>query len=294
MVSNNFTRLRRQALDQLQRVDLSAQRAWLVDLISGAASRLKDPSARSFLLPANGRMLDPNTQMSIKLDKLRMPFPQCVLEYQIEKSFYKSGEDYSSALDRGRLNPDAAVLIVVSDEMSVRCFPVWRMVYRGVPFWQPSRGAFLIAANNAIEIDRRGFATGDFSIIKPLALDEHLKQPANEFVDELVVLAQFCMLCSCDNVAPVKIFEPSSQLVKRCHERRKLPPDEYYVLDCFMGEHAERGPDGIGGHASPRFHVRRGHVRRLPDGRTTWVRQCTVGDAALGKIEKDYRIRVRA
>jgi hypothetical protein len=43
-----------------------------------------------------------------------------------------------------------------------------------------------------------------------------------------------------------------------------------------------------GTHASPRWHIRRGHWRRLRDGRRTYVRACSVGDPARGGVVKDY------
>ena len=43
----------------------------------------------------------------------------------------------------------------------------------------------------------------------------------------------------------------------------------------------------------PREHLRRGHVRRLPDGRKTWVQACVVGSRALGVVRKSaYVIEV--
>lgn len=47
---------------------------------------------------------------------------------------------------------------------------------------------------------------------------------------------------------------------------------------------------GEGEHASPRWHIRRGHWRRLQDGREVFVRECEVGDIARGGVVKDYRI----
>ena len=46
-----------------------------------------------------------------------------------------------------------------------------------------------------------------------------------------------------------------------------------------------------GTHASPRLHDRRGHSRRLPDGRIVWVRPCKVGDASLGTVFHDYQVK---
>lgn len=47
-----------------------------------------------------------------------------------------------------------------------------------------------------------------------------------------------------------------------------------------------------GTHASPRLHDRRGHLRRLKNGKTCWVRACKVGDASKGVIFKDYEVAV--
>jgi hypothetical protein len=45
-----------------------------------------------------------------------------------------------------------------------------------------------------------------------------------------------------------------------------------------------------GTHASPCWHIRRGHYRTLADGRRTFVRACEVGDPARGGVVKDYRV----
>ena len=49
-----------------------------------------------------------------------------------------------------------------------------------------------------------------------------------------------------------------------------------------------------GTHASPRWHIRRGHWRQLADGRRVFVRQCQVGDPARGGVVKDYIVKGQA
>jgi hypothetical protein len=49
-----------------------------------------------------------------------------------------------------------------------------------------------------------------------------------------------------------------------------------------------------GTHASPRLHDRRGHLRRLRNGRSVWVKPCKVGDASKGAVWHDYSIRKSA
>jgi hypothetical protein len=48
---------------------------------------------------------------------------------------------------------------------------------------------------------------------------------------------------------------------------------------------------GAGTRSSPRMHDRRGHSRRLPDGRIVWVRPCKVGDASRGVVFHDYQVK---
>lgn len=45
-----------------------------------------------------------------------------------------------------------------------------------------------------------------------------------------------------------------------------------------------------GAHDSPRFHVRRAHIRKLPTGVLTFVRQCFVGDPEKGVVGKHYKM----
>lgn len=51
------------------------------------------------------------------------------------------------------------------------------------------------------------------------------------------------------------------------------------------------GPHGGGSHSSPRLHVRRAHIRKLPTGCLTFVRQCFVGDREKGEVKKHYRLK---
>jgi len=62
---------------------------------------------------------------------------------------------------------------------------------------------------------------------------------------------------------------------------------EYRVVDLPS---AVRDRVDMGGtHASPRWHQRRGHWRRVAE-RRVWVKPCEVGDPARGGIVKDYAV----
>lgn len=80
-------------------------------------------------------------------------------------------------------------------------------------------------------------------------------------------------------------------------KRMQTPPQagpvgwEYRIIDVPVAHQANQHLGGT--HASPRWHVRRGHERRLANGRVIAVRECEVGDRTRGGIVKDYRVEAR-
>lgn len=52
----------------------------------------------------------------------------------------------------------------------------------------------------------------------------------------------------------------------------------------------DRGMSLGGTHASPRVHLRRGHIRHYDNGKTIWVQPCVVGNKENGMIDKDYKL----
>lgn len=77
--------------------------------------------------------------------------------------------------------------------------------------------------------------------------------------------------------------------------RAALPFDAYHVLTINVpGRAGERG--GFAGpHRAPREHLRRGHIRRLTDGRRIWVNATVVAAGrGAGVVKKDYALRLAA
>jgi hypothetical protein len=102
------------------------------------------------------------------------------------------------------------------------------------------------------------------------------------------VLVRFLAAIACNNVFTEKIT-PSQKLQKKRKKKKKLPFFSYYILKIKTSKnYKNRGSGGI--HASPRVHLRRGHIRRLDRYRTTWVQPCVVGDKSKGMVTKDYRM----
>jgi hypothetical protein len=64
----------------------------------------------------------------------------------------------------------------------------------------------------------------------------------------------------------------------------------WHTVSIDLSKLTLRGPNQGGTHASPRWHIRRGHWRNLADGRRIFVRECQVGDMTRGGVVKDYEV----
>jgi len=109
--------------------------------------------------------------------------------------------------------------------------------------------------------------------------------------DESSVQLQVCALLACANVATEEI-EPSEKLNKKRRAKGNQPFFSYrvFTLATDRAAHPDRAAQG-GTQASPRMHLRRGHLRRLNNGRLIWVRPAVVSaNSPRGVIDKDYRV----
>lgn len=104
---------------------------------------------------------------------------------------------------------------------------------------------------------------------------------------EVAAYYSFINVASCSNVE----FTPASGCDRASmKKRRALGFDEYKVL--MVSNHIRaKGEDRGGSHASPREHLRRGHIRRIDDGRRVWVNATVVCAGSAGRITKDYAIK---
>lgn len=100
---------------------------------------------------------------------------------------------------------------------------------------------------------------------------------------------QFLSALNCSNTF-LQNNSPSEKIQKKRVRNGKLPFFEYKTLHIKINDVKNKNSSGVGTHASPRVHLRRGYIRKLPSGETTWVQACVVGDRSKGFIQKDYKI----
>ncbi len=101
-------------------------------------------------------------------------------------------------------------------------------------------------------------------------------------------LLDFCLTLDCSNVETV-VHAPSKTMNAHRRAIGQLPFSELRILS-IGGESIEHimRECGDGSHASPKYHLRRGHRRNLASGRAIWVKQHTVGRKENGSIQKVY------
>ena len=106
----------------------------------------------------------------------------------------------------------------------------------------------------------------------------------------LDVIIKSIAVLNCSNV--IVIDSTENKLINRKRLKKgKLPLFTYKTLHIDTGERVEN-KGGKGSHASPRVHLRRGHIRKITDGRTVWVQSCVVGNKKMGIVHKDYSVTV--
>ncbi len=104
----------------------------------------------------------------------------------------------------------------------------------------------------------------------------------------LMIIFKAIEVINCSNIT-VKDSKVPKFINQKRKAKGKLPLYSYKTLHLDF-EEKEVTKSGNGTHASPRVHLRRGHIRKLPSGKTTWVQACVVGDKSKGVVHKDYSV----
>lgn len=141
---------------------------------------------------------------------------------------------------------------------------------------------------------RPGMLTPNFFYyaLKRRSSEDLLNDFFHDLAHEVYVVLELLEALSCVNVGAITHQEPLAPAVaQRRAKTGKLPIFETKRLSILFERKQtfkSRGP--AGDRASPRQHMRRGHIRRLSGDRNIWVSPCVVGDPEAGIIEKTYEI----
>ena len=104
-------------------------------------------------------------------------------------------------------------------------------------------------------------------------------------------LAAYLSALNCCNIRRIKT-SPDEKLQRARSKRGKKPLFEFWTLEIDLERSEKESCDWGGTHASPRFHLRRGHARKYKEGHWCWVRACAVGgNKSGGMVHKEYATR---
>jgi len=147
----------------------------------------------------------------------------------------------------------------------------------------------------------RRYGLSEQEMLDLMALTPH-SQPTNEMESDMIEILQsmqtycysvfeLCEALTCSNIK-AEVREKISPKVQRKREKKgKMPLFETKILTVDMeGKMSGKGEYQGGTHASPRQHLRRGHIRRYQSGLQIWVNSCVVGSDTNGKIDKRYKL----
>lgn len=228
-------------------------------------------ASHKFILPEGGRLYDdPNYRALDESVPLRLPYPFVALEYS-RRSTSPNSAGFSSS---------KAIVFAREREGYIVITPVMWIDHASI--WGPGPDAAIPTVGY---LDRATVING-YTAIKIKLSDERFN--ISDYACEVGALLCFLNVLNCKNVH-IERSEPRKAGKKI---KAALPFDTYHVLTIDVGKSPGAGSGLIGiSHRSPREHLRRGHIRRLEDGRRIWV-NATVVAAGRGaaKVEKDYRV----
>ena len=217
--------------------------------------------ATKFCLPDGGKIIDDTELRGLDGNvELHLPFNLTALEYLVSEE-PKEGEIKSSK----------RVVVAEERENDLAC-----------------KAAFWADASN------KWLALHDFSIPKTdylfkqddkIVLRVHTSSPVvSDIQHELESLLDFINALQCSNVSITKEKRRKSNK----SSKDALPFDDYHFLTIARAENSAASQATGGSHRSPREHLRRGHIRRLPTGKKVWVSATVVCAGRGGKVSKDY------
>jgi hypothetical protein len=248
-------------------------------------------ASTKFLLPDGGRLLDDGEYKALdESQALRLPYPYIAIEYQ------SNGNDRTEKEPIGYIDgkpkyEDDSFVSAPKRVVFARERDDWIVIT--VAFWTKHDGLWRVLPECAIPnvnyLDRTNVVDGRVAI-KFAVADQRF--PLNDYMDELGALLCFLNVLQCTNVH----IERSDPKKPNAKVKAALPFDSYHVLtiDSASGSRGGDSSDSAS-HRSPREHLRRGHIRRLSDGRRIWVNAAIVGAGKIaGVISKDYAIKEAA
>lgn len=250
------------------------------------------PNAIKFRLPDKGWVFgiprDSSMPLAEKLNTFapeqRLPYDIMSIEYFVPQN--GRNKEFDAFLDGcgEPSNYDATLVLLIQEASTITGIPVFRFNENsGNKFWSVSNFGFVLNLENKTYMP--------IPMTEPGAklLKSNPGVAINDVVGEATATAELLCACACSNIKIKDDENPISKLNKKRIKKGKAPFYSYKTLLVEQKAVSKKKKQG-GTHTSPRVHLRRGHIRRLPN-KTVWVNASVVGDKSKGMINKDYKVK---
>lgn len=231
----------------------------------GGLANIADAAEKAvkFCLPDGGKIINDTELRGLDGDiELHLPFNLIALEYLV-----------SEEPEEGEIKSSKRVVIAEEKEDKLDC---------EAAFWADASNKWM--ALHGFSIPKTGYLFKEDGKIK---LKVYTSAPVvADIQHELESLLDFINALQCSNVSILK--EKGRKPSKSSKDA--LPFDDYHFLTIARTEVSGASQVTGGSHRSPREHLRRGHIRRLPTGKKVWVSATVVCAGQGGKVKKDYRL----
>lgn len=247
--------------------------------------------SQKFMLPDGGVFyLDPHYKALDDTIELRLPFPVIAVEFERSSEFLTR-----VSARQGCYQPSKALFFAHEEEDRINITVIgW---HDPLSLWTPYPQ---VAIPRTGYLDRLNETKQEVGIkIWPNPSSKELigvDIPISDYADEVGCLLSFLNVLQCKNVGTDVIHPGAVKKAMSAGKKGVLPFDSYHILTVDVPSDKSCTNDSSsatgGTHRSPREHVRRGHIRRLSDGRRIWVNSTIVGVKNNGgSVKKDYAIR---
>jgi hypothetical protein len=245
-------------------------------------------ASHKFILPDGGRLYDdPEYKALDDTTPLNLPFPLIAIEFTRSDSYVNSKTCFD-----GKVQPSKGLLFARErdDFIAITVVVFASHIGQWVPY--PEVG---IPRTGYLDRSQRQNGYVGFKLAQHQSDIYGVQIPASDYIDEVSALLCMLNILQCRNVHIEKSKISKTRKAMQTGKNGALPFDTYHILTIDApGKAAGKGA-ATGGHRSPREHLRRGHIRRLADGRRIWVNATVVAAGrSAGVVTKDYAVRCAA
>lgn len=293
-------------------------------MVEGVCIAIED--SIHFALPDEGSIFDDGLK-GIRGDFIRLPYPQITVEYftDQENNHRPKGERVAAASKRLAIAreifykqdnsldgfvPDSVQEKTDNNFLFIEVLGIYFLDSTNI--WVPNIKSIMIPAGEwdktesvqnwwGTKDDKGNKCVGTMRVVLSDMFNEFCKANGFEKTDlatsmdcvEQSAVLELIEALSCSNVYAETMKGTSPKEVKASMRRRKVPIWETKVLTIDTPKAVTGHRDGYtqSGRASPRQHLRMGHIRRLQNDKKIFVNSCVVGSLAQGSIHKDYAVR---